>query len=41
VVLDQAVDLAKSFGSDQSPVYVNGVLDRCAREWRSVEIKHD
>jgi N utilization substance protein B len=37
VVLDEAIDLAKNFGSEQSPVYVNGVLDHCAREWRSEE----
>jgi N utilization substance protein B len=39
VVLDEAVNLARDFGSDQSPVYVNGVLDRCARNWRAVEVK--
>ena len=37
VVLNEAVNLAKSFGSEQSPVYVNGVLDHCARDWRSEE----
>jgi len=37
VVLDEAIDLARDFGSDQSPVYVNGVLDRGARAWRAVE----
>ena len=37
VVLDEAVNLAKNFGSEQSPVYVNGVLDHCARDWRSEE----
>lgn len=39
VVLDEAIDLAKDFGSEQSSIYVNGVLDRCAREWREVEVQ--
>lgn len=30
VVLDEAVELAKSFGSDDSSVFVNGVLARIA-----------
>jgi len=30
VVLDEAVELAKSFGSDDSPAFVNGVLNRVA-----------
>lgn len=34
VVIDESVDLAKRFGSEQSPKYVNGVLDRAARAWR-------
>lgn len=34
VVLNETVDLATRFGSDQSPGYVNAVLDKAAREWR-------
>src|SRR5688572_13456967 len=30
VILDEAVELAKSFGTDESPSFVNGVLDRIA-----------
>lgn len=30
VILDEAVELAKSFGSDESGAFVNGVLDRIA-----------
>lgn len=30
VVLDEAVELAKSFGSDDSPAFINGVLNRVA-----------
>jgi N utilization substance protein B len=35
VVIDEAVDLARRFGSDTSPAFVNGVLDAVAREVRS------
>lgn len=34
VVIDEAVDLARRFGSDSSPAFVNGVLDAIAREVR-------
>lgn len=37
VVLNEAVDLAKSFGAEQGHTYVNGVLDQVAAEVRSVE----
>jgi len=37
VVLDEAVELAHVFGAEQGHAYVNGVLDRCAREWRAAE----
>jgi transcription antitermination protein NusB len=30
VILDEAVELAKSFGTDESSGFVNGVLDRIA-----------
>jgi transcription antitermination protein NusB len=32
VVLDEAVELAKRFGSEESGPFVNGVLDRVADE---------
>ena len=32
VVIDEAVDLARRFGGDTSPSFVNGVLDAIARE---------
>ncbi|MCR9097376.1 MAG: transcription antitermination factor NusB [bacterium] len=35
VVIDEAVDLARRFGSDTSPAFVNGVLDAIARELRA------
>ena len=34
VILDEAVELARRFGSDESPPFVNGVLDAVAREVR-------
>ena len=34
VVLDEAIDLAKVFASENSYKYVNGVLDKIAREVR-------
>lgn len=30
VILDEAVELAKAFGTEESPSFVNGVLDRIA-----------
>ena len=30
VILDEAVELAKSFGTEESPSFVNGVLNRIA-----------
>ena len=37
VVVDECVDLAHRFGSEQGHAYINAVLDRAAREWRSDE----
>ncbi|MCC6682508.1 MAG: transcription antitermination factor NusB [Phycisphaeraceae bacterium] len=31
VAINEAIDLAKRFGSDQSPPFINGVLDKLAR----------
>ncbi len=39
VVLDEAVELAKRFGSEESGAFVNGVLDRIATELGRVD--HD
>ena len=38
VVLDESVDLAHRFGSEQGHSYVNAVLDRAARKWRADEV---
>jgi transcription antitermination protein NusB len=32
VIIDEAVELAKSFGTDESSAFVNGVLDRIAND---------
>jgi N utilization substance protein B len=37
VVLDEAVEIARRFGSDESGRFVNGVLDRVARSLRATE----
>jgi len=37
VVIDEYVELAKLFGAQDSYKYVNGVLDRLAREVRQIE----
>ncbi len=37
VVLNEAIETAKRFGSDHGHTYINGVLDRAATEWRPGE----
>ena len=37
VVINEAVEVAKRFGTDYGHTYVNGVLDKLAAEWRSTE----
>lgn len=39
VVINEYVSLAKKFGATDSHKYVNGILDRVARELRRVEIE--
>lgn len=41
VVVDECVDLAHRFGSEQGHAYVNAVLDKAARTWRSHETADD
>ncbi len=41
VILDESVELAKEFGTPESPAFVNGILDRVARQTRpSSEFSH-
>ncbi|MFA7097466.1 MAG: transcription antitermination factor NusB [Gammaproteobacteria bacterium] len=39
VVINEAVELAKTFGAEQGHKYVNGVLDKVAKELRAVEMR--
>ncbi|GAB6061303.1 transcription antitermination factor NusB [Deferrisoma palaeochoriense] len=39
IVLDEAVELAREFGAEDSPRFVNGILDRIARELRPGETR--
>ena len=41
VVLDEAVSLAKDFGSQDGHRYVNGILNNLARQVRQVEISQN
>ena len=38
VVINEAIESAKRFGSDQGHTYVNGVLDKAAASWRAAEV---
>ena len=40
VVINEAVELAKSFGGIDGHKYVNGVLDKVASELRAPEVEH-
>jgi len=37
VVIDEAINLAKQFGAEQGHSFVNGVLDKAAKQWRTPE----
>ena len=37
VVLNEAIEIAKRFGSEHGHTYVNGVLDKAAAVWRPAE----
>ena len=37
VVINEAVELAKRFGTEESPAFVNGILDRIARDARRID----
>lgn len=39
VVINEAIELAKMFGADQSHKYINGILDRLAPTLRAVEVQ--
>jgi N utilization substance protein B len=37
VILNEAIEVTKRFGAEHGHTYVNGVLDKAAREWRGNE----
>ena len=37
VILNEAIEVAKRFGAEHGHTYVNGVLDKAARDWRAAE----
>ena len=39
VVINEAVEVAKRFGTEYGHTYVNGVLDKLAAEWRVAEFE--
>jgi transcription antitermination protein NusB len=39
VILNEAIQLAKKFGAEQGHTFVNGVLDKLARELRPIEYR--
>jgi N utilization substance protein B len=39
VVINEAIDTTKRFGSEHGHTYVNGVLDHAAAQWRTVEVQ--
>ena len=39
VVLNEAIDTTKRFGSEHGHTFVNGVLDHAAAAWRAVEVQ--
>lgn len=39
VAINEAVEIAKSFGGTDGHKYVNGVLDKCAAELRPIEVE--
>jgi N utilization substance protein B len=41
VILDEAIELAKAFGGEESGAFVNGVLDRIAEELGRVDADRD
>ena len=36
VVIDEAIELAKSFSTEQSPSFINGVLDSVLKEIKNL-----
>ena len=39
VVLNEAIEVAKRFSAEHGHTYVNGVLDKAAKQWRDAEYR--
>jgi N utilization substance protein B len=39
VIINEAIEIAKRFGSEHGHTYINGVLDRGAQSWRAAEAR--
>lgn len=39
VIISEAIELAKEFGAPDSSAFVNGILDKLARQFRADEVK--
>jgi len=39
VVINEAIEVTKRFGAEHGHTYVNGVLDKAARQWRAAEMR--
>ncbi len=39
VVINESIELARDFGATDSHKYINGILDRAAKELRAVELR--
>jgi N utilization substance protein B len=37
VILNEAIEVTKRFGAEHGHTYVNGVLDKAAKQWRAAE----
>ena len=40
VVVNESIELAKLFGAEESHKYINGILDKVAKDLRPVEVKN-
>lgn len=41
VVMNEAIELCKTYGPEQSHKYINSILDKISKETRQLEIQHD
>ena len=41
VIINEAINLSKTYGAEDSHKFINGVLDPLAADLRSIEVNHD